>query len=76
MQLLKSRGRKTSVAVGRTKKAAQFKADSDAMDGEERKAHIAAVLKASPEYLDNLAPNLFTTEDIIEVRSMGLSVRL
>ena len=64
------------MAVGRTKKAAQFKADRDAMDGEERKAHIAGVLKASLEYLDNLAPNLFTTEDIIEVRSMGLSVRL
>ena len=53
------------MAVGRNKKAAQFKADSDAM-----------VLEASPEYLDNLAPNLFTTEDIIEVRSMVLSVRL
>ena len=75
-QLLKSRGRKISVAVGRTKKAAQFKADSDAMDGEERKAYIVAVLKTSPEYLDNLDPNLFTTADIIEVRSMGLSVRL
>ena len=57
-------------------KAAQFKSDLDAMDGEERKAYIVAVLKASPEYLDNLAPNLFTTKDIIEVRSMGLSVRL
>ena len=56
-------------------KAAQFKSDLNAMDGEERKAYIVAVLKASPEYLDNLAPNLFTTEDIIEVRSMGLSVR-
>ena len=61
------------MAVGRTKKAAQFKADSDAMDGEERKAYIVAVLKTSPEYLDNLDPNLFTTADIIEVRSMGLS---
>ena len=64
------------MAVGRTKKAAQFKADSDAMDVEDRKVYIVAVLKASLEYLDNLAPNLFTTEDIIEVRSMGLSVRL
>ena len=53
-------------------KAAQFKSDLDAMDGEERKAYIIAVLKASPEYLDNLAPKLFTTEDIIEVRSNGL----
>ena len=49
------------------KKAAQFKADLDAMDGEERKAYIAAVLKANPEYLDSLASNPFTTEDIIEV---------
>ena len=64
------------MAVGRTKKATQFKADSDAMDGEDRKAYIVTVLKASLEYLDNLAPNLFTTEGIIEVRSMGLSVRL
>ena len=51
------------------KKAAQFKADLDAMDGEERKAYIAAVLKDNPEYLDSLASNPFTTEDIIEVRS-------
>ena len=52
------------------KKAAQFKADLDAMDGEERKAYIAAVLKTNPEYLDSLASNPFTTEDIIEVRSI------
>ena len=53
------------------KKAAQFKADLDAMDGEERKAYIAAVLKANPEYLDSLASNPFTTEDIIEVGSIS-----
>ena len=50
------------------KKAAQFKADLEAMDGEERKAYIATVLKDNPEYLDSLASNPFTTEDIIEVR--------
>ncbi len=60
----------------KNKKAAQFNVNLAAMDGEERKAYIDAVLKASPEYLDSLAPNLFTIEDIIEVRSIGLSVRL
>ena len=56
----------------RTKKrAAQFKADLDAMDGEERKAYVTAVLKDNPEYLDSLASNPFTTEDIIEVGSIS-----
>lgn len=64
------------MAEAKNKKAAQFNVDLAAMDGEERKAYIDAILKASPEYLDNFAPNLFTIEDIIEVRSIGLSVRL
>ena len=48
----------------------------DAMKGEERKAHIATVLMANPEYLDSLVPKPFTTEDIIKVISIILLVNL
>ena len=48
----------------------------DAMNGEERKAYIAAVLMANPEYLDSLAPKPFTTEDISKVISIILLVYL
>ena len=44
----------------------------DAMNGEERKAYIAAVLMANPEYLASLAPKPFTTEDISKVTSIIL----
>ena len=46
------------------------------MNGEERKAYIAAVLMANPEYLDSLAPKPFTTEDISKVISIILLVYL
>ena len=48
----------------------------DAMNREERKAYIAAVLMANPEYLDSLAPKPFTTEDISKVISIILLVYL
>ena len=48
----------------------------DAMNGEERKAYIAAVLMANPEYLDSLAPKPFTTEDMSKVISIILLVYL
>ena len=46
------------------------------MNGEERKAYIAAVLMANPEYLDSLAPKPFTKEDISKVTSIILLVYL
>ena len=48
----------------------------DAMNGEERKAYIAAVLMANTEYLEGLAPKPFTTEDISKVISINLLVYL
>ena len=48
----------------------------DAMNREERKAHIAAVLMVNPEYLDSLAPKPFTAEDISKVISIILLVYL
>ena len=36
----------------------------DSMNGEERKAYIAAILIANTEYLDSLAPEPFTIEVI------------
>ena len=43
---------------------------------EERKAYIAPVLMANPEYLDSLAPKPFTTEDISKIISIILLVHL
>ena len=55
----------------RTKqKANKFMAELDAMEKDERKAYIRAVVKNNPDFLDSQTTNPFTTEDVIEVRQL------
>ena len=49
-------------------KASQFRAEMDAMEKDERKAYIRALVKNNPDFLDSQTTNPFTTEDVIEVR--------
>ena len=59
-----------------TMKVANFEDKPGRHEREERKAYIAAVLMANPEYLDSLAPKSFTTEDISKVIFIILLVYL
>ena len=49
-------------------KASQFRTEMDAMEKDERKAYIRALVKNNPDFLDSQTTNPFTTEDVIEVR--------
>ena len=60
------------MTFSRTMKVAHFEDKPERHEREERKAYIAAVLMANPEYLDSLAPKPFTTEDISKVISIIL----
>ena len=57
-------------------KVAHFEDKPGRHEQEERKAYIAALLMANPEYLDSLAPKPFTMEDISKVISIILLVYL
>ena len=55
----------------RTKqKANKFRAELDAMEKDERKAYIRAVVQNNPDFLDSQTTNPFKTEDVIQVRSV------
>ena len=64
------------MTFSRIMKVAHFEDKPGRHEREERKAYIAAVLMANPEYLDSLAPKPFTTEDISKVISIILLVYL
>ena len=54
--------RKIILTFSRTMKVAHFEDKPERHEPEERKAYIAAVLMANPEYLDSLAPKPFIAE--------------